>query len=246
MKNVIPPLSRKATVSTAEFIHCGDCKVKDCSVLRNCSAECLDVISVSKKMCRFVAGQRILMEGNQARGIYFVEEGKVKIYKSDNKGQEIILRFAREGDIIGYNTVEENSEYHVSAIAITDTVTCFLDADTFKDLTRKYPEFAYELLQFYKLQLQLTERKAFKMATMTVPEKVADALLAMYDAYGANGDGMTLNLTLSRQEIASLAGTTKEQVSKAISDLKVQGIIEAKGKAISLVDIRKLQQIAKV
>lgn len=186
------------------------------------------------------------MEGNQARGIYFVEEGKVKIYKSDNKGQEIILRFAREGDIIGYNTVEENSEYHVSAIAITDTVACFLDVDTFKDLTRNHPEFAYELLQFYKLQLQLTERKALKMATMTVPEKVADALLAMYDAYGANRDGKTLNLTLSRQDIACLAGTTKEQVSKAISDLKVQGIIDAKGKTISLLDMRKLQQIAKV
>jgi len=84
------------------------------------------------------------------------------------------------------------------------------------------------------------------MATLTVPEKVADALLAMYEAYGANGDSKTLNLTLSRQDIASLAGTTKEQVSKAISDLKVQGIVDAKGKTISLLDMRKLQQIAKV
>lgn len=82
------------------------------------------------------------------------------------------------------------------------------------------------------------------MATMTVPEKVADALLIMYEAYGSKGSSRTLNLTLSRQDIANLAGTTKEQVSKAISDLKSQGIIEAKGKHINLVDLDALSVIA--
>lgn len=246
MKNVSPLVFRKPPVSDDEFIHCSECKVKDCSVLRNCDSECLELISSSKKMCRFVSGQRILMEGNFAKGIYFIEEGKVKIYKSDNKGQEIILRFAGEGDIIGYNSTDDASEYHVSAIAITDVLTCFIDAETFLSLTKKFPDFAFALLQYYKKQLQLTERKTLKMATMTVPEKVADALVTMYEAYGAFGERNTLNLTLSRQDIANLASTTKEQVSKAISELKSKGIIDAKGKQIDLLDIDKLSAIGQL
>ena len=228
MKNVSPLVFRKPPVSDAEFIHCSECKVKDCSVLRNCDSECLELISSSKKMCRFVSGQRILMEGNFAKGIYFIEEGKVKIY------------------IIGYNSTDDASEYHVSAIAITDVLTCFIDAETFLSLTKKFPDFAFALLQYYKKQLQLTERKTLKMATMTVPEKVADALVTMYEAYGAFGERNTLNLTLSRQDIANLASTTKEQVSKAISELKSKGIIDAKGKQIDLLDIDKLSAIGQL
>lgn len=228
-----------------QFIHCTDCTVKDCSVLRNCTVECLDIISANKKVYLFVPGQRILMEGNQARGIHFIEEGKVKIFKSDNKGQEIILRFARPGDIIGYNIMEETAEYHVSAMAMTNTITCFIDALTFKELTRRFPELAIELLKFYKEQLQLTEKKSLNLATMNVPEKVADALLTMYEAYGATGKKRTLNLALSRQDIANLAGTTKEQVSKVISELKAKGLIDAKGKQIDLLNIDALNAITR-
>jgi len=81
---------------------------------------------------------------------------------------------------------------------------------------------------------------------MTVPEKVADALVTMYEAYGAFGERNTLNLTLSRQDIANLASTTKEQVSKAISELKSKGIIDAKGKQIDLLDIDKLSAIGQL
>lgn len=245
MNRVTAPVAHRESRNSDEFIHCSNCKVKDCSILQHCGTACLDVISDAKKMCHFVPGQRILMEGNFAKGVYFIEEGKVKIYKTNSKGQEVILRFAGPGDIIGYNSTEDSSEYHVSAISISDAVTCFIDAVTFQRLMNEFPAFSLALLQYYKKQLQITEQKTLKMATMTVPEKVADALLIMYQAYGASGETRDLNLTLSRQDMANLAGTTKEQVSKAISDLKNQGIIDARGKHISLIDLDALRKIAK-
>ncbi len=236
----------KKPVAGRHITHCANCPTKDCSVLQNCSPECLDLITKLKKVGYFISGQRILMEGSHAKGIYFIETGQVKIYKTDSRGQEIILRFAKPGDVIGFSTSDQTNEYLVSAMALTDTTVCYLDYSAFMELTERYPELAMQLLKFYRAELSGLEQKSLKLATMTVPQKVADAILTMESAFGSSGEKKPLNLILSRQDIASLAGTTKEQVSKVISDLNTQKIVETQGKLISILQHEKLQELAKI
>lgn len=236
----------KKPVAGSHSIHCSECSIKNCSVLRHCTDECLDLISNLKKVGYFIAGQRILMEGSSAKGIYFIEKGQVKIYKSDSRGQEFILRFARPGDVIGFSASDATNEYLASALAIIDTTVCFLDYKSFMELTEHFPELAIELLRFYRAELSGLEQKALKLATMSVPQKVADAILTMESAFGTEGPQKPLNLILSRQDIASLAGTTKEQVSKVISDLNAQRIVETHGKLISILQHEKLQNLARI
>ncbi|HNS12195.1 MAG TPA: Crp/Fnr family transcriptional regulator [Bacteroidia bacterium] len=230
-------------VSGQILIKCSECHTKDCSVLRNCSEECLDLITGLKKVGYFIAGQRILMEGSAAKGIYFIERGQVKIYKSDNRGQDVILRFAGPGDVIGIDASEDKNEYEVSAMAIIDTTVCFLDYQSFMSLTEQFPELAIELLKFFRKQMALLEQKSLKLATMTVPQKVADAIITMEAAFGSEGPGRPLKLILSRQDIANLAGTTKEQVSKIVSELNSQNIIETQGKLISILKPERLKEL---
>lgn len=239
-------IEMKKPFAGQKIIHCSECSTKDCSVLKSCTSECLDLITSLKKVGYFIAGQRILMEGSIAKGIYFIESGQVKIYKTDSRGQEIILRFAKPGDVIGFSTSDETNEYQVSAMAIVDTTVCFLDYQAFLELTGRYPELAMELLRFYKTELSGLETKSLKLATMTVPQKVADAILTMESAFGSSGPQKPLNLILSRQDIASLAGTTKEQVSKVISELNSQRIVETQGKLISILQLEKLRSLAKI
>ena len=85
-----------------------------------------------------------------------------------------------------------------------------------------------------------------KIARLSVTAKVADALLMMYEKYGGNGNNNTLNLVLSRQEIADLSSTTQEQVSKVLSVLKRKGLIETQVKKISILKPDELKQIAMV
>ena len=186
------------------------------------------------------------MEGSHAKGIYLIETGQVKIYKTDSRGQEILLSFAKPGDVIGFSTSDQTNEYLVSAMALTDTTVCYLDYSAFMELTERYPELAMQLLKFYRAELSGLEQKSLKLATMTVPQKVADAILTMESAFGSSGEKKPLNLILSRQDIASLAGTTKEQVSKVISDLNTQKIVETQGKLISILQHEKLQELAKI
>ncbi|TAH42005.1 MAG: Crp/Fnr family transcriptional regulator [Bacteroidetes bacterium] len=236
----------KKPVAGRHTTHCANCPTKDCSVLKNCTPDCLDLITKLKKVGYFIAGQRILMEGSHAKGIYFIETGQVKIYKSDSRGQEIILRFAKPGDVIGFSTSVDTNEYMVSAMALTDTTVCYLDYSAFMELTERFPELAIQLLQFYRSELSSLEQKSLKLATMTVPQKVADAILVMESAFGSSGEKKPLNLILSRQDIASLAGTTKEQVSKVISELNSQRIVDTQGKLISILQPEKLADLARI
>ncbi|MCX6290701.1 MAG: Crp/Fnr family transcriptional regulator [Bacteroidetes bacterium] len=225
---------------------CSTCVSLGCSVLRNCSPECLQEVSAAKRCFVYVKGQRILMEGIESDGVYFINTGKVKIFKSDKDDKQLILRFAKSGEILGFCSIDERKEQPVSAVALDDTVICYLDNKDFMRIIRDNPELALGLLKFYNEELIEVENKSLKLARMNVPGKVADALMTMYDAYGSNGKNCTLNLMLSRQDIANLAGTTKEQVSKALSEFKLKGIVKTKGKQIDILNLNSLRSIAEI
>ncbi|REJ81760.1 MAG: Crp/Fnr family transcriptional regulator [Bacteroidetes bacterium] len=223
---------------------CMECEMKDCSILKECTDECVKQFSGMKKVYVFKSGQRIFMEGNSMRGIYFVEEGQIKIYKSDAKGQEIILRFAGSGDMIGLSCNTENNEYAASAVSLSDSTLCFADAESFSALYMNHPDLALQLIKYFKSELCTMETRALKLASLSVFRKVADTLLTLLEKFGVEPFSGTLNAVLSRQEMASFAGTTKEQVSKIISELKQDGIIDTNGKLIRVLKPDLLMEMA--
>src|SRR5690349_16934861 len=82
--------------------HCSECKEGSCFLLKNCSEAVLDKISYSKKCMVFLKGQRIVIEDTITNGIYFINSGKIKIYKSDHNGKQYITRFAKEREVVGF------------------------------------------------------------------------------------------------------------------------------------------------
>ncbi len=222
-------------------VRCNDCAIKDCSVLKNCSEECLDSISDSKHVYYYNKGQRILLEGNLTKGIYFIKSGKVKIYKSGSAGNEQILRFAKSGDLLGLSTLEGDKDGKVSAMAISEVMLCYIRNDTFIEIIKKSPDLTFELLSMLTLELQKSDDRFLKLATYPVKKRVIDSLLIIYEM---EESAASIQLSLSRQEIANLACTTKEQVSKIISELQSQKLISVAGKQLEIHDIEKLRKLA--
>src|ERR1051325_7072910 len=87
---------------------CTDCTVKDHSVLKNCPTDCLEFISFSKGVIAYLKGQRIVIEGTISPYVYFVKSGQIKILATDAAGHEMIIRFAKTGDVLGFENVENN------------------------------------------------------------------------------------------------------------------------------------------
>ncbi|MCC6383923.1 MAG: Crp/Fnr family transcriptional regulator [Bacteroidia bacterium] len=200
------------------------------------------LIRENKLLIRCKKGQQIFFEGAPVTGIFFILEGKVKVFKSGINGRQQIVRLARSGDILGHRGFGGNNIYPVGASTLEDSKICFIESSVFFNTLKNEPELAIQLLLFYAEELKTTETKLRNQAQMTIREKITDALLYIYERYHVDGDN-TLDVHLSRQDIADLAGTNREQISRLITEFEYEGIIKTKGKRIEIIRLNKMQAI---
>lgn len=184
-------------------------------------------------------------------GIYFVTSGTVKVHKKWGTEKEIILRFARKGDIfghrgLGHQTADPSAHgaayptlYPISATAIEPVTACFIDLAFFQASLKVNQGFMYGLLLFFASELQESERKMRNLAHMSVKGRVANALLALQDKFGQTPEGH-IAITLSRQDLASLVGATYETVFRIINELAQEALIRTDGKLFRILDPERL------
>lgn len=223
-------------------ISCQECKILDCAILKNCSSDWLDYINTSKICFRVKKGDIIFYEGDIIEGMRFIQEGKIKVFKTGINSREQIVRLSKTGDILGHRGWERN-KMPVSASAIENSTICFVNNNDFSNALKHNAKLTYDLMLFYANELYFSEVKARNLAQMSVTELVADALLYIHQVYGEDSEGF-LDVRLSRQEIADLSGTTKEQVSKFLSEFNEDGIIITNKKAIKILSANRLREIS--
>ena len=224
--------------------HCAECGARTCSILKDADAEALNRLSFAKKSMVYLKGQCILREGLESHGLYFIHGGKVKVFKTNGHDKQVILRLAKAGEMIGYDNAFTGGPQEASAMALEDTRICYIDQDTFLQIAREYPDIAINLLKYFSRLLMQAEAQNMKMARLHVQAKVADALCTIHETFGVNVEDRCLNLQLSRQDLADLAGSTKEQVSKTLTEFKSQGLLEVRGKRIRILDFTALAEVA--
>lgn len=221
---------------------CHTCWNKDCSLLKHCNSEWIDFINSKKYAFYYKKGQQVIFERTPAAGLYFIYSGMIKIFKTGLNGRQQIVGFAKPGDILGHRGLGKELN-PISASAISDSRLCYIDKQVFEELLDKNPTLTYNLLLYCADELYRSEILTRNMAQLSVREKVADALIRMLDIF-KNGDEYSMEILLSRQEIADIAGTTKEQVSKNLTEFRKEAIIDMNGKSMRVVDIERLHRIS--
>ncbi len=210
-------------------------------IKKNVSREYLDSIIDNISIIRCRKGQQFILEGTPVNGLFFICEGKVKVLKTGINGREQILRFVKEGEIVGHRGFGTRKKYAISAVAIEDAVLCNLSNEVLEKMLREIPNLTYDLMLFYASELNKSESKVKAIAQMTVREKVIDTLLYINRKFGDNYKGL-LDIQLSRKELAGFAGTTDEQVTRTLSALKKEELIFTVGKRIGLGNLEKLRK----
>jgi len=192
-----------------------------------------------KKTLKCKKGQQFIIEGAPVNGLFFIFKGTVKVFRTGINGREQIVRFAKEGEIIGHRGFGTEESYSIGAIALQDAVLCYVSKDDLQKALLENPKFSYDMMLFYANELNRSESKVKSISQMTVRERVIDTLLYIHRKFG-NLRGF-LNLPLSRKEYADYAGTTEEQVIRIFSTLKKEGLISAKGKKIGIANVQDLK-----
>jgi CRP-like cAMP-binding protein len=121
---------------------------------------------------------------------------------------------------------------------------CFIGLDFFRTTLRLNEEFSYQLLLFVSGELQESERKMRNLAHMQVKGRIARALMELREKFGLTREGF-IDIALSRQDLASFAGTTYETVFRIINELVQDGTIRAEGKNITLLNEKGLMDDAR-
>jgi len=218
------------------------CNLKTCLLCKYSLEGWKSLIDGNRKNLTFKKGETIIEEGERIKGIYFLYEGVAKVHKRWGEDKELILHFAKKGDMIGYRGLGDNKYYPVTATALEPVTVCFIDIAFFESSLKVNHSFTYSLLKFYMNELQETESRMRNIAHMDVKGRLAETLLHLRKRFGSHKDG-SINMSISRQDLASYTGTTYETLFRTIAEFEQENIISTEGRKIKLLKLASLSAL---
>ncbi|MCP4457194.1 MAG: Crp/Fnr family transcriptional regulator [Cytophagales bacterium] len=200
--------------------------------------------SKSKGKNVYKKGQVIFYEGNYPNGLFCIFRGKVKISKIGQEGKEQIIKFAGEGETLGYRALMNEESYNATATAMEDCHICHLSRNAFMRALEANNRLSRNMIELLSNDLKDSERKLMNISQKPVKDRVAESLLILITQFGYKKDGHTLDATLTRREIGEIAGITTETAIRTLSEFNKENLIRLEDKKILILDFDKIKHIA--
>ncbi|MBK8683975.1 MAG: Crp/Fnr family transcriptional regulator [Bacteroidetes bacterium] len=220
---------------------CPNCKI---SVFSDLSDDQFDFLNYEKSIVQLHKGQVLFLQDTKPHGLYCIKKGKVKIFRRGSEGKEQIVRLAADADVVGYRALLSDESYQCGAAALEETTLCYVPRQALKQIMENNVNIYKKMISLLSSDLKNAESKISELAQKPVRERVAETLMVLKNKYGLEADGATLNVVLSREELANLVGTATESLIRILSDFKKEGIIELDHKKIRIVDFEHLYTTA--
>jgi CRP/FNR family transcriptional regulator len=187
----------------------------------------------------------IFFEGDNPEWLHIVKEGKVKLVKHSDSGKDVILQIFAPGDIFGEFALFERKPYPASAQAMEPSTVMKLSRKDFFLFFGRHPFVATEMIMELGRQLQEAHAIIKSLAVDRVEQRIANILLKLAAKLGTpGGDGIVLNLALTRQDLADMAGTTVETTIRVMSRFTKTKIIKPVSGKILILDAQALRRIS--
>ena len=199
----------------------------------------------AKQTLKFHKGETIFEDGGTPNGVYFLSKGTAKLSKQGVYGKEQILRFIKEGDLIGYRSLLCGEDFQAKAEAMTEVEAQFLPSDIFLHLLEVAPRLSFIMLQKIAFELGESANTVTFLAQKTVRERLAEILLLLEQKLGTDPEGF-IKISLTREEIANIIGTATESAIRLISEFKQDGLIEVEGRNLKILNHDKLIKLGHV
>jgi CRP/FNR family cyclic AMP-dependent transcriptional regulator len=191
---------------------------------------------------RFQAGELIFSEGDPCTGLYVVQSGNVRIFKISAGGREQVLTIDGPGSSIAELPVFDGGNYPASAQAVTECSLFFFSRQDFQALCLQYPHVALKVLRVIGGRLRRLVAIIEELSFTTVRHRLIAVLVRLARAErNRNGDAVTVMLPANNSELAAQIGTVRELVSRNLSRLQVDGLIEVDGRTVRIRSIKRLE-----
>ena len=184
---------------------------------------------------RFRAGDTIFSPGDADGQLYFLLGGVVRLYKIHGEYKEATVALLKDGGVFGELSLEEGSRQDVFAEAVTEARVAVVRKSVLTEVIKRRPQFAVKLLFSFSERIRQSDEVIESLLDREVSARLATLLLNLSDRFGeTNGSGTVLNVRLTHQDLANMIVSTREAVSKVMSEFQRQGLIQVRNRRISV------------
>jgi CRP/FNR family cyclic AMP-dependent transcriptional regulator len=193
---------------------------------------------------KYSSGELVFSEGDVCAGLYIVQSGNVRIFKSSAGGREQVLSIDGPGSSIAELPVFDGGNYPASAQAVSDSTLLFFSRQDFQALCVQHPEVALKVLRVVGARLRRLVGIIEELSFTTVRHRLIALLVRLGKTEGVrndNRDSLSLTLPSNNSELAAQIGTVRELVSRNLSRLQAEGLIEVDNRKLEIPSLKRLQ-----
>ncbi len=228
--------------------NCSDCSVRQERLFCNMSAPTVATMETIKFTGVYPKGSLLFVEGEQPRGIFILCSGRAKLTTSSSEGKVLIVRIAEPGEVLGVSATILGKAYEVSAETIEPSQLNFIKREDFLKFLDAHPEATMHTAQQLSEKYHSAQREIRSLGlAQTTGEKLAKLLL---DWCAQNGEttpkGIRLKVLLTHEEMAQMIGTTRETVTRLLSDFKRRKILDVKGSTVVVLSRNALTEMVSI
>ncbi|MEX0912254.1 MAG: Crp/Fnr family transcriptional regulator [Gemmatimonadota bacterium] len=184
----------------------------------------------------------LFRRGEPCQGLYIVVAGTVRVYRANLEGREQVLHTQGPGQALAEVPLFDGGPYPASARVIEAGRVLFLPADAFQWLYQNHPEIADATIRELGRRLRRMVKLVEKISLRDVPARVAMTLLEFAEQQAEVRAGAVFHLPRTQEQLAAELATTRESVSRALRELREEGVITQRGQRIELLDPSRLEE----
>ncbi len=198
------------------------------------------------KVKHFKKNDVIYQEGEIPDSLLCLGSGKVKVYKVGFGGRDQIVRMANPTSFIGYRAFFAEGPHVASAVVIEPCTIFYIPKAVVYELLESNHQFSLNIIRSLAQELGFSRYRTVTLTQKHIRGRLAESLLVLKDIYGLEDDGVTLNVYLSREDLANFSNMTTSNAIRTLSTFVNEKVITVDGRIIRILDIETLEKISKL
>lgn len=205
------------------------------------SEEELGILNRDRYSVRFNKGEMILKQGTSATTLISVVEGFARKYVEGFNDRNLILDFVKPWQLVGAPGVHYTGKHSYSVVAISETLVCFLDVESFNEVLEINPEFSKLYINLCSRNYGRSLDRMVSLSQKQMPGRIADALIYLSDEIY---ESSCIASDISRQDIADYTSMSKDSAIRILKEFERDHIIQLDGRCIEVRDMDRLHSIS--
>lgn len=205
-----------------------------------------ELLRENARFMNYKKNEVIYLEKDTPKDLICLLKGKVKIYKEGVGGRSQIIRMIKPVQYFGYRAYFANEPYVTSASAFESSQVCLISMKIVEQFLRNNGNLAMFFIQLLSVDLGITDERVVNLTQKHIRGRLAESLIFLKENYGLEKDGATINIYLSREDLANLSNMTTSNAIRTLSIFENEHILSLDGRKIKIIDEEKLHKISRI